>query len=342
MKLSPQALVMVAGTTMMVGGCAKGATADYDSRKVGPGPQLEVVASPARTAWRGFPCVVELNLRNDSQPISEVEFKSIPAGAKQTLAGKQLILQSCLPKFDFVRGQFIPVNVTIHGPGEKAIRQPKRADPMGYWELHHPREAEPARPMPRAALPRGEWRGFVFDLGPWIWELEPGRYRMSARVYPWEDADDCWESKSFEIEVKELPHSIQIELKQKGILTDVPGDGYPGKRWIGKEANYADLKRMLPSEAAQELALHRFLATVRQARDLTKADLSILDDAPKRLDATAAWLKYEVAHARGDAKRMNEIRTRITNEHKEVLWRLDDADSGQGMLARFLQTGFVR
>lgn len=111
-------------------------------------------------------------------------------------------------------------------------------------------------------------------------------------------------------------------------------DKYSGWEWCYRKLDVSALKQALPREAFQAAALHVFISQVYQTSEPAKADGALLDDAPGHLRATVAWLKYELAKAKGDAALMKEARERVAKDHEEVLWRLDEADKGRGLLTR--------
>jgi hypothetical protein len=331
------AWVLLLAGILLVLPCSRSSATPPDAQKnqVVKGPKLEVTVSASSLAFRGLPFLVEMKFRNLSGPIDAELIAKIESTEERERAMKQYLIQQGLPQSEFFSA-YPAVGVRIRTIEGNELKQPEPPGRSAYWEMDPAIAPGPSRPS--VGAPKNAWRGLVIDLGPWTSELAPGKYHVSLLAHPWH-GKDAWESKPVQVEVKDLSAEAQRKVRGKRIPFKLEDRKYSSHAWLDAHLDVAVLKETLPPEAFAATGLHRFVGSVVRAQDPARGDIAILDDVPPPLRSTAAWLKYEVAKAKGDGAAAKAIRESVAKEHPEVLWRLDNADGGYGLLPRIARGG---
>jgi len=298
-----------------------------------PGPKLEVAISVESVAYRGLPFLVQVNVKNLSQPVDTETIAKLKSKEERELATRQRYLQAGLPRFEFY-DSMDPLGVRVRTGSGRLLEESKQPDRRPHW-TRDPQVFDLPR-RTRVGAPTNEWRGFVVDLGQWISALDPGRYQISIAVYPFGPSTYNWESKPSPIRVVDVSAAVRQKLVAAKAPIPRPERNPVSAEWMGKEVDFAAVKEALPPEAYAATVFHRFVSGVWRASDIRKADVSLLDNVPTHVRPTAEWLRYEVAKGKKDEVAAKAIRARVEKNHPEVLWRLADADEGDGLLSRHL------
>lgn len=86
-------------------------------------------------------------------------------------------------------------------------------------------------------------------------------------------------------------------------------------------------------EVVSNIILHAFLNQASRNEDTEAALLDLLSRFPDYLSGLAVVLRYEMATAKGDAEVAQESKDIIAASHPGLIWRLEEIDEGQGLIA---------
>lgn len=172
---------------------------------------------------------------------------------------------------------------------------------------------------PKEDLMPGERHQGFFDLSTLLPDdMTVGEYEFTLGVMTTQV--DGWKSEPISVSFEPLPDGasrINYESAAALILQDI---------------DYDMLLADLPIDAAKAFSVYAFLG--EYARGNPSGALLHLDRLPAHLEPLALAFRYEMAIGSGAFQEAGRLRHEIESEYPELVWRLEDADKGVGILAQ--------
>jgi hypothetical protein len=264
---------------------------------------------------------------------------TLPEAERRERASNFFRANEAFPRFEFYEEDRFPVEIEIVNVADQTVKNPRPLSPIAFTAapvgLANPISDAAVR-RPTLSLMPGERQSLIFDVSPWISELDVGEYDIRVLVFSSAEAEP-WRSTLARISVEVLPAA-----PMNVIVSSIPslaeqGFEMPLLDWIDGRADVARLESELTEDVFDVLAIYVFMSAVVQNGTVEGAPVSILNALPAHFAGFKRALEYEVQRPALSVEEAQQLSDQIRSSFPEVAWRIELIESGGGLLKRVLE-----
>jgi len=310
---------------------------------------VQVKASVSPTVVEGMPCIMKILVTNHTPkiqyPPKDTWFK-LTKEERGRILGQNAMARLQIPAYLPFNNQPPPFSIEI--TDEKGVTKVEPIKPglnafyTADWEHIHVRlpdggmaSAHPNRfKRPTTMVKTDESAAFFIDLSPWLADLKPGTYSLTVRLYVDHRSELSWASPAEEFEVKSLDEKVR-----KFIQHTVPAESDKQDvqdrelDWLSPKIHAQALHNVLPPEVWMNVAFHVLLAEATAANTADDLTPELIESLPPRVRPIADVVRYELLLDVSDEAGAEQLRTRFADQHPELVWMMDRAAEGDGLIA---------
>lgn len=300
---------------------------------------IRVTMDMSERTFEDLPCMVRVTATCVAQPPVHPKVKTsddlekLPQDERDEFYFRNNLVNKQFPQFDPFTTHSLPISIRIaDAQGEEVIGHTP-VDVLAF-DTRHFGQVDPrsVKQRPRVRVRPDEPKTWILDLMPWIGELKPGKYTVSMRLHAF--PQKWWESEPKEFEILELQPDVRNLIW--AAMPQLAGKSKPPKQvdWLDRNADIAFLSKALPADAWSQLAFYVLLAHAADISQTGTLSPQILEAVPSSHKALADVMQYELMIQIHDERGASDIRERLSRERPDLVWHLDQADKGEGLVQR--------
>ena len=309
--------------------------------------RVEILAPDLSIA--GFPYIVELRLMNVAPKVEKLDTnldrpltpqEALRRAEQRSSLAYMLSNDIRLTIFDVLSGHPLPVVVKRADRDDPVTIGSPEISPSAFWSKRprfRDRRMDQGVHRPMLDFEPGQTRSFFLDMSPWLIDLEPGEYSVTASVYTGPGSSTAWDSE---------PHTLRI-VGTAGLIPDRlahmlpelpnPGQIALGSLWLDQEIDVAELQRELPPLAFSTVAPYLFLNVCARLGFVALAPLDLLDLFPPHLASLSQVLRYEVLRERGMDNEAQKLRDETIRQWPGIAWQVHRIERGDGLIRQAIR-----